>query len=99
MDKAAAIELGKAYKELVLQHFNAKDVILYGSYGKGTPHPDSDIDIAVIVDSIEEDYFDNVPLLWKLKRQISNLIEPILISEEDDKSGFLENIRKTGIVL
>ena len=61
--------------------------------------PDSDIDIAVIVDSIEEDYFDNVPLLWKLKRQISNLIEPILISEEDDKSGFLENIRKTGIVL
>ena len=39
MDKAAAIELGKAYKELVLQHFNAKDVILYGSYGKGTPHP------------------------------------------------------------
>ena len=82
-----------------MQHLNVEEVILYGSYGKGTPHPDSDIDIAIVVDSIKGDYFDTVPLLWKLRRQISNLIEPILISEEDDRSGFLESIRKTGIVL
>jgi predicted nucleotidyltransferase len=99
MDQTTAITLGKAYKELIMQHLNVEEVILYGSYGKGTPHPDSDIDIAIVVDSIKGDYFDTVPLLWKLKRQISNLIEPILISEEDDRSGFLESIRKNGIVL
>jgi len=66
MDKEAAIKLGKAYKEIVLQHFNAKDVILYGSYGKGTPHPDSDIDIAVIVDSIEGDYFEAISPVQRL---------------------------------
>ena len=66
MDKESAIKLGKAYKEIVLQHFNAKDVILYGSYGNGTPHPDSDIDIAVIVDSIEGDYFEAISPVQRL---------------------------------
>jgi len=99
MDQTTAITLGKAYKELIMQHLNVEEVILYGSYGKGNPHPDSDIDIAIVVDSIKGNYFDTVPLLWKLRRQISNLIEPILISEEDDRSGFLESIRKNGIVL
>jgi uncharacterized protein len=99
MDKAASIILGKTYKELVMQHFDVKDVILYGSYGKGTQQQNSDIDIAVIVDTKKGDYFDNVPLLWKLKRQVSNLIEPVLICGDNNKSGFLENIRQTGIVL
>lgn len=99
MDKAEAIKLGKAYKKLVKKHFDVKDVILYGSYGKGNPREDSDIDIAVVVDNIEGDYFDHVPLLWKLKRQVSNLIEPVLICGENEKSGFLENIRQTGIAL
>lgn len=99
MDKATAIKLGKTYKELVIQHFEVKDVILYGSYGKDAQQQNSDIDIAVVVDTIQGDYFDNVPLLWKLKRQVSNLIEPVLICGDNDKSGFLETIRRTGIIL
>ncbi|NLE32589.1 MAG: nucleotidyltransferase domain-containing protein [Bacteroidales bacterium] len=73
MDKATAITLGKTYKELVSKHFDVKCVILYGSYGKGLQQPHSDIDIAVVVNSLQGDYLDSIPLLWKLKRQVSNL--------------------------
>jgi len=99
MDKEQAIELGKRYKTLVSKHFDVKDVILYGSYSKGTQKEDSDIDIAIVVDDISGDYFDYVPLLWKIKRQVSNAIEPILICENKDKSGFLKEIQKVGIFL
>ena len=97
MDKEEAITLGKKYKTLVSEHFDVKDAILYGSYSKGTQNEDSDI--AIVVDDISGNYFDNVPLLWKIKRQVSNFIEPVLICENKDKSGFLKEIRKAGIAL
>jgi len=99
MDKEQAIELGKKYKVLVNEYFDVKDAILYGSYSNGTQKEDSDIDIAIVVGDISGNYFDSVPLLWKIKRQVSNYIEPILICENKDKSGFLKEIRKEGIVL
>ena len=34
----------------------------------------ADIDIAVIVERLDDDYFKDTPLLWKLRRKISNLI-------------------------
>ena len=97
MDKNEAIELAKAYKQLVCRHFDVKDTILYGSYCNGTQTEESDIDIAVVVDEIKGDYFDYVPLLWKLKRQVNNLIEPVLICRNDDKLNFLAEIKRYGI--
>ena len=97
MDKSEAIELAKTYKQLVSRHFDVKDTILFGSYSKGTQTEESDIDIAVIVDEIKGNYFDYAPLLWKLKRQVSNLIEPVLICRKDDKLNFLAEIKQSGI--
>ena len=99
MDKEEAIRLGKRYKTLVSEHFDIKDAILYGSYSRGTQKDESDIDIAIVVDDISGDYFDCVPILWKIKRQVSNFIEPVLICENNDRSGFLKDIRKAGIIL
>ena len=99
MDKEEAERLGKRYKILVSEHFDIKDAILYGSYSRGTQKDDSDIDIAIVVDDFVGNYFDCVPLLWKIKRQVSNFIEPVLVCENKDKSGFLKEIRKVGIVL
>ena len=99
MDKGEAIKLGKKYKILVCEHFDVKDAILYGSYSKGIQKEDSDIDIAIVVDDISGNYFDIIPLLWKITRQVSNYIEPVLVCENNDKSGFLKEIRKDGIVL
>ena len=99
MDKSEAIELAKAYKQLVSQHFDVKDTILFGSHCKGTQTEESDIDIAVVVDEIKGNYFDYAPLLWKLKRQVSNHIEPILICRNDDKLNFLEEVKQFGITV
>ena len=77
MDKGQAIELAKKYKAMVAERLPLKALYLYGSYSKGNYREDSDIDIAVVVESLSDNYFDDTPLLWKLRRRISNLIEPV----------------------
>jgi hypothetical protein len=38
-------------------------------------------------------------LLWKIRREVDDRIEPILLEKKHDKSGFLEEITKTGILI
>lgn len=98
MSQAEAIELAKAYKSIVAEHLPLKALYLYGSYSKGTNTDDSDIDIAVVVSRLSESYFDDTPLLWKLRRRVSTLIEPVLLAE-DDPSPLHEEILRTGILI
>jgi hypothetical protein len=44
------------------------------------------------VSDIAGDFFSVNPLLWKLRRQIDDRIEPILIDRNNDRSGLLEEI-------
>lgn len=97
MDKNEAINKVKQYKILLGKHFMLENVYLFGSYANKTYKEDSDIDVAVVVSSISGDYFSVNPLLWKLRRQVDDRIEPILIDKNDDKSGFLEEIKRNGI--
>lgn len=96
MDKEQALNLVRKYKILVAQHFPIKSVYLYGSFSKGTYNADSDIDVAVIVDKLEIDYFKDTPLLWKLRRKISTLIEPVLLND-DISNPLYHDILQTGI--
>ncbi len=98
MDKEQAIKLARCYKELVAERLPLKALYLYGSFSKGTYTADSDIDIAVVVERLSDDYFEDTPLLWKLKRKISNLIEPVLLVE-DDKNPLYADVLKTGILI
>ena len=93
-----AIEIAKEYKDLVAEHLPLKALYLYGSYSKGNYTEDSDIDIAVMVERMSDDYFEDAPLLWKLKRKISNLIEPVLLTE-DTNNPLYADILKTGILI
>lgn len=99
MDKEAAIGLARRYSALVNQHMLTRHIILYGSSAKGTATPDSDIDIAVIVDRIDGDYLEQQTKLYKLRRAIDFRIEPILIQYGKDNSGFLREIIETGYVI
>lgn len=94
-----AIGLARRYSELVSQHMPARQVVLYGSYAKGTAKPDSDIDIAVIVDKLQGDCLDEQAKLYKLRRLVDLRIEPVLIEYGHDRSGFLKEIMGTGQVL
>ena len=72
-----------------------------GSYARGDFRKDSDIDVAVVVprSSISDDILKDMAKLFKLRRSISNDIEPVLLIDEDDPSGFLESISQYGEVV
>ncbi len=97
MDKREAIDKVKEYRLLLKNYFPVEKVYLFGSYAKGINRADSDIDVAIVVSHIDGDYFSIHPLLWKLRRQIDDRIEPILIERDNDSSDFLSEIQKYGI--
>lgn len=97
MDKREAIDIVKAYKQLLMEHYHFESMYLFGSYARGTYRENSDIDVAIIVDRVEGDYFSVNPVLWKLRRQIDDRIEPIIIEKDFDDSDFLSEIEKYGI--
>ena len=98
MDKEQAKALAKRYKEMVAEKLPLKALYLYGSYSKGNYREDSDIDIAVVVESLNDNYFEDTPLLWKLRRKISNLIEPVLLIEDMNNPLYCD-IARTGILI
>ena len=97
MDKNEVIDIVKAYKLLLKNYFKLEEVYLFGSYTKNNSREDSDIDVAIVVDEIDGDYFAVNPLLWKLRGQFDDRIEPILIEKNFDDGNFLEDIKKNGI--
>jgi predicted nucleotidyltransferase len=72
-------------------------VYLFGSHAKGTANKDSDIDVALVVNHFEGDYFDIIPPIWRLREDIDFRIEPHVVARDTDYSGFLNEIQHTGI--
>lgn len=93
------IDKTKKYSDRVVDFMHPKMVVLYGSYAKGTAHEDSDIDIAVICDSLGDDFLKKSQQLFKLRRGIDSRIEPVLLEQGNDISGFCEEILKIGKVI
>ena len=98
MDKKQALDIARKYKAMVAEHLPLKALYLYGSYSKGNFTDESDIDIAVVVSKRSENYFEYTPLLWKLGRKVSYLIEPVLLTEDDD-SPLYADILRTGVLV
>lgn len=99
MDKKSAIERVKEFAELVKKQFSVITIILYGSYAQGTAREDSDIDVAIVVDTIKEDFYTSEVALFKLRREVDVRIEPVLFINNNDRSGFLETILQTGEII
>jgi len=99
LDKETVINTVEQYADLVTKEFSPTAIVLYGSYAKGNPHEDSDIDVAVIFDGFTGDWLETSSQLWRLRRGVSFDIEPILLDKINDKSGFVQNIFKTGQII
>ncbi len=99
LDKKQVIDNAKKYVELINKHLKTEKIVLFGSYAKGNWHKDSDIDIAVIVNNITDDFLSVSAMLNKLTRKIDYRIEPVLLEKEDDRSGFLSTILLYGLTL
>ncbi|RLD75428.1 MAG: nucleotidyltransferase domain-containing protein [Bacteroidetes bacterium] len=73
---------------------------LFGSYAKQTDRPDSDIDVALIINNLNDDEkFDLQVQLMLVASDFDMRIEPHLISGDDFNSGnpFVSEIKRTGI--
>ena len=98
MDKKQAIELVKEYKRLLAEQLPLIAVYMYGSYSKDTFTADSDIDVAVIVEKTSVDFFHDTPMLWQIRRRVSTLIEPVLLSSDSDDPLY-KDVMTTGIAV
>ena len=99
MDNEEVIEKLKIYKQLLSKHMKFDEMILFGSHAKGNAREDSDVDVAIVVKKLTGDYFATRPLLWRIRREIDDRIEPVLIDKTHDESGFLSEIMKTGVAI
>ena len=99
MDNAKVIKKLKIYKKLLSEQMKFNELILFGSYATGTAHEDSDVDVAIVVDELKGDFFSTRPLLWKIRREVDDRIEPIIFEKQHDDSGFLSEIMKNGIII
>jgi len=95
------IDIVRIYKDLVEKSFpvDITQCWLFGSYAKGSPHKDSDIDVALVVEHLDNDYsiLENEPILWKLCEKVDFRIEPHLIAQDTDYAGLLDEIQQSGI--
>jgi len=100
MDRGTAIRTAQQYAQAVAKELHPAVILLYGSCAKGTQSENSDIDVAVVFDGFDGDWLKMSARLWKLRRGISDDIEPILLDrKQDDPSGFVADVFRTGEVL
>jgi uncharacterized protein len=96
MDKSYVVDCVRSFADRARQTLDVRQVILFGSYARGTAMQDSDIDVAVITAAPVTDWWEASTNLFRLRRDINLSIEPVLIDTSSDRSGFLEEIRRTG---
>jgi len=100
MDKNEAIKIAKRYIDTVKDHYQIESVILFGSFAKGTNHADSDIDLAIIFNSVD-DIIDMQIKLLQLRTDLDLMIEPhpFKQSEFTQTNPIISEILKNGIEL
>ena len=96
MDQESVLKIAKTYADKVRKTLDVEQIYLYGSYANNTANFLSDIDIAVVVENADGDYLDTLTRLYKLQRDVDFRIEPVMLSNRQDISGFLASIIATG---
>lgn len=96
MDQESVLKIAKTYADKVRETLDVEQIYLYGSYANNSANFLSDIDIAVVVENIDGDYLDTLTRLYKLRRDVDFRIEPVMLSNKQDISGFLASIIATG---
>ncbi len=94
-----ALALVRRYKEVISHRFTIEPkVMMFGSYSKGYANPDSDIDVAVIVPTYGDRKLEMSKGLWRDVREVSFLIEPVLMAE-DRWSPLYDYVMRTGVAV
>ena len=100
LSRDEAIQFVRRYKQVIAPRFNGQvKVMMYGSYAKGCPTPWSDIDVAVIIPKVnDEEWLKQSTALVRDGRQVTSLIEPVLMEEHED-SILYDDVMHTGVTV
>lgn len=92
------LDIVKEYIQEISKYYKVQEVYLFGSYAKGTNNEDSDIDVAIIINS-NENTFDLLVELMMYTENIDLRIEPHPIKVKDFEEGnpFVQEILETGL--
>ena len=99
MDKRTAINIVKEYRKAVIKVFPEAVTYLYGSYAKNLQKKESDIDVAILMPKLSDNYlWEESPILWRLSGDINDLIEPVML-EINENTPLYQEVIKTGILI
>lgn len=71
------VNLIKKYRQVLVDSgIPIEQMILFGSYAKGTAKPWSDVDVCVVSPIFGKDSHDEMVRLMNLTRSVENMIEP-----------------------
>ncbi|MBN2010967.1 nucleotidyltransferase domain-containing protein [candidate division KSB1 bacterium] len=99
MDQKSALTIAKNYLNYLKQHnIDVRNAYLFGSYATGTSHADSDIDLAIIMHELSNNFITQIELM-KLGRHIDSRIEPHPFDESDftPSNPFANEVLKNGV--
>lgn len=82
MDKGDALRIAQRYISNLTGKYEIDRVYLYGSFAKGSNHKDSDIDLAVVIQSVS-DIIDIQIDLMQMRGDDDLLIEPHPFKKDD----------------
>ena len=101
MDQREAQRKAKCYATAARDVVKFDKAVLFGSYVNGSPKEYSDIDVGLFVDRLDEtvDYLTLMSKLYHVAMGVDLLIEPHLFIRSLDRSGFGEEVEKTGVVI
>ena len=99
LDKATVITTANRYADEIKKQYNPRAIVLFGSYANDNPHEESDIDIAVIFNGYNGDWYNTRIDLWRISEKVSVDIEPHLLDTVNDKSGFADYVMRNGNVI
>ena len=100
MDQKEAFRIVEDFvRFLRSEGYNIKKAYIFGSYAKGVYNDDSDIDLAIILKSLQNGYLMRIDLM-KLSRKFDSRIEPHPFDEEDFRHlsyPLVREILQTGV--
>jgi predicted nucleotidyltransferase len=97
--KNEARAIVRKFAGVISTEYPVDKVLLFGSYLNGSPDEWSDIDVAVIINNYDGDWYADEVKLLGLRRNICTDIEPHLLDEKNDPSGFCAHVLKTGEII
>lgn len=96
----SVVAIAEEYISMIPKNIKLKKAYLFGSFARGKEREGSDIDIALIIENMD-DFFSMQRSLMRLRRNIDLRIEPHPIEERDfnNINPFAHEIQKYGMEL